>query len=308
MSANVIRTLSVIAFLPWTALHAQDDDPNAAKLEKLEASAVSFVDAYNKGDAAALAKLFLPDGEITLADGGVVSGRDEIEEFYAEIFSPEETPQAALEAGSVRFVTPAIAIEEGTFHVTAPDGEVISHNYTAVQVQQDDGSWLTASVRDSLEDTAPPSEKMLGLEWIVGDWKIQAGGSTTWITFDWSDDGPFIDGRALTEEAGEESTSATWRIAWDPKRKGYTSWGFDALGGFTKSEWTEVDEASWMLRTRGVTADGESNVSTQTLVLDPSSEHFAWTTRDQLLGGEAQPERTVRVVRRPPEPKSAATE
>jgi len=283
------------------------DDPNAAKLEKLAASATAFVEAYNEGDAAALAALFLPDGEITLADGGVVSGRDEIEAFYAEVFAGEDDPQAALEAGSVRFITPTIAIEDGTFHVTAPSGEVISHNYTAVQVQQDDESWLTASVRDSLDDTAPPSEKMIALEWLVGDWKVERDGVHTWIAFDWSEDGPFIDGRALTEEAGEESTAATWRIGWDARREGYVSWGFDALGGYNYSEWTSTD-TGWLLRTRGVTADGEGNQSTQLLEPSESGESINWTKRDQVIGEELLPEVTVKIVKRPPAPKTASEE
>lgn len=283
------------------------DDPNADKLEKLASSATAFVEAYNQGDAAGLAALFLPDGEITLADGDVVSGREEIEAFYDEVFAGEDDPQAALEAGAVRFVTPTIAIEDGTFHVTAPTGEVASHNYTAIQVQQDDGSWLTASVRDSLEDTAPPSEKMLALEWLVGDWEVERDGVTTWLAFDWSESGPFIDGRALTEEPGEASTAATWRIGWDARREGYVSWGFDALGGFNRSEWTATD-TGWLLRTQGVTADGEDNRSTQMLEPSESGESIDWTKRDQVIGGELQPDLKVTIVRRPPAPKTASEE
>lgn len=293
--------IGLIGSLP--SVRAQDD-PNAAKLAKLESAATAFVEAYNKGDAGALASQFVPDGEITLADGEVVSGRTEIQSFYEQVFAGEEDPQAAVEAGSVRFVTPAIAVEDGTLHVTAPSGEVTSHHYTAVQVQQDDGSWLTASVRDSLEDSAAPSEKMIALEWLVGDWEVSKDGVTTWLSFDWSDDGPFIDGRALTAEAGEDSTAATWRIGWDNRRKGFVSWGFDALGGFTYSEWTATD-TGWLLRSRGVTADGETNQSTQLLEPDDSGEFLNWTKRDQVIGDELLPEHRVKVVKRPPDPKSA---
>lgn len=286
---------------------AAQEDADAAKLEKLQQSATRFVEAYNQGDAAALASLFLPDGEITLADGAVVSGREAIKAFYQEVFAGEEDPQAALEAGSVRFVAPTIAVEDGTLHVTAPSGEIRSHRYTALQVQQDDGSWLTASVRDSLDDIAPPSEKMLALEWLVGDWKIEAGGVTTWLSFDWSGDGPYLDGRALSEEAGESSTAATWRIGWNGQREGFVSWGFDALGGYTYSEWIDTQEG-WLIRTRGVTAEGETNQSTQLLVPDPSGEFLTWTKRDQIIGSELQPDRSVKVVKRPPAPKSSDSE
>lgn len=277
------------------------DDPNQANLEALAANAKSFVQSYNKADPEGLAKLFLPEGEIVLANGEIVAGRDEIKEFYTGVFSSEAKPKAALEAGSVRFVSPGIAVEDGTLHVTKPGGVVTSHFYTAVQVKQEDGSWLTASIRDEIEDQAPAHEKLLALEWIIGDWLIEAEGSRTFLSFTWSDDGPYIDGRALTEQAGEDSTSSTYRIGWNANRKNHVSWAFDALGGYTRSEWT-AGENGWLLRTQGVTADGEINQSTQALMPAENKQGFTWTIRDQTLAGEVQPDRTIQVVKRPPEP------
>lgn len=291
-----------MALLALTAVRSEDD-PNQANLDALAANAKSFVESYNKADSEALSKLFVPEGEIVLADGTVVTGRDEIAKFYADVFSGENKPRCALEAGSVRFVTPGIAIEDGTLHVTKPSGEVTSHYYTAVQVKQDSGGWLTASIRDEIEDHAPASEKLAALQWIIGDWLLEKDGSRTFLSFSWSDDGAYIDGRALTEKAGEKSLSSTYRIGWNGNRKNYVSWAFDALGGYTKSEWSATD-GGWLLRTSGVTADGEINQSTQSLEPDDSFQSFAWSTRDQTLGEEVQPDRTVQVVKRPPPPSS----
>lgn len=293
--------LPALAMLGIAAVQAQQDDPNKDNLEALKANAASFVESYNKADANALAQLFVPEGEIVLADDTVVAGRDEIRDFYAEVFSAPEKPKAALEAGSVRFVAPGIAIEDGTLHVTQPSGEVASHFYTAVQVKQESGKWLTASIRDEIEDQAPASEKLIALKWIIGDWLIENEGSRTFLTFQWSDDGPYIDGKALTEQAGTESTSSTYRIGWNKNRKNFVSWAFDALGGYNKSEWT-TSESGWLLRTAGITADGEINRSTQSLLPDPSGEGFTWASRDQTIGDEIQPDRSVKVVKRPPPP------
>jgi uncharacterized protein (TIGR02246 family) len=279
---------------------AEDADPNQANLDALAANAASFVEAYNKGDHGALAKLFLPEGEIVLANGDLIAGREEIAEFYQEVFSGDPKPKAALEAGSVRFPTPGIAIEDGTLHVTTPSGEVTSHYYTAVQVKQENGSWLTASIRDEIEDHAPASEKLIALEWLAGDWLIEVDGTRTFLAFEWSDDGPYLDGRALTETAGRQSTASTYRIGWNNERRNFVSWGFDAEGGYTKSEWTRTDDG-FLLRTSGVTADGEVNQSTQTINPDDNLQGFTWASRDQTIGDEVQPDRTVRVVKRPPE-------
>jgi uncharacterized protein (TIGR02246 family) len=295
-------TISTLALSVLTTLTCWSQPaPSPASLTALARNAQEFVDSYNKADPEALAKHFLPEGEIVLANGELVKGRGEIAEFYTTVFSGEAKPKGALEAGSVRFVTPGIAVEDGTFHVTLPSGEVISHYYTAVHVKQENGSWLTASLRDELEDRAPAAEKLLGLSWIVGDWMIEREGTRTLLSFSWSKEGPFIDGKALTEEAGEESISTTYRIGWDAHRKGFVSWGFDAQGGHSKAEWSPADNG-WLLRASGVTADGETNQSTQQISPNPSLQSFDWSTRDHTLNGESQPDSVSRVVKRPPPP------
>ena len=286
--------------LSLASARSQDADPNKASLEALAANAQAYVNAHNEGNAEAIAKLFIPEGEIILSSGEIVSGRAEIQQFYTDLFSGEKRPRAALEAGSVRFVTPKLAIEDGTLHVTRPTGEVISHHYTSTQMQQDDGSWLTASIRDEIEDVAPASEKLLPLEWLIGDWIIEKNGLRTFLTFKWSDDGPFIDGKAVTEMAGEENTSSTYRIGWNNNRKNYISWAFDTFGGHMISQWTK-NNSGWLLRTSGVTADGEVNHSTQTIEPDPSLQHYTWSTRDQTICGNSLPDGSVRVVKRPPD-------
>lgn len=283
-----------------TSARSQETDPNKASLEALAANAEAFVKAHNEGNAEAISKLFIPEGEIILSTGEIVSGRAEIQQFYSDLFSGEIRPRAALEAGSVRFVTPKLAIEDGTLHVTRPTGEVISHHYTSTQTQQDDGSWLTASIRDEIEDIAPASEKLLPLEWMIGDWIIEKNGLRTFLTFKWSDDGPFIDGKAVTEMAGEENTSSTYRIGWNNNRKNYVSWAFDSFGGHMTSQWTK-NSSGWLLRASGVTADGEVNHSTQTIEPDPSLQHYTWSTRDQTIGNNSLPDGSVRVVKRPPD-------
>lgn len=289
-----------ITLVALSFAEAQEEQNQKADLEILSRNAKTFVDAYNKGDADTMAKLFLPSGEIILANGELIAGREEIVEFYNGIFSAEEKPKAALEAGSVRFVTPALAIEDGTLHVTKPSGEITSHNYSSVHIKQADGSWLTASIRDEIGDKAAPDEKLQPLEWLAGDWLLEKEGSRTFFSLDWSDDGPYLDGRALTQQAGEASTSSSYRIGWNGNRKNYVSWAFDSKGGYTKSEWTTTDDG-WLLRTQGVTADGEVNQSTQSILPDENKQGFTWSVRDQTIGGETQPDVSIRVVKRPPD-------
>jgi uncharacterized protein (TIGR02246 family) len=294
--------IPIAMLLTLASARSQNADPNAASLEALAANAQAYVDAHNEGNPEGIAKLFIPEGEIILSSGEIVSGRDEIQQFYTDLFSGEKRPRAALEAGTVRFITPKLAIEDGTLHVTRPTGEVISHHYTSTQMQQDDGTWLTASIRDEIDDVVPASEKLRPLEWLIGDWVIEKNGLRTLLSYRWSDIGPFIDGKAVTEMAGEESTSSTHRIGWDNNHDNYISWAFDSLGGHIVSHWTEND-SGWLIRATGITADGEVNHSTQTIEPDSSKQYYNWTTRDQTIAGNSLPNGSVRVVRQPSDAK-----
>ena len=282
---------------------AADED-----IAKLESSAKTWVEAFNGGDSQAIAALFVPRGELVLASGELVIGRPEIEEHYKAVLEDEGRPQAALEAGSIRFLTDALALEDGTVHLTEADGEISSHFYTAVHAKQNDGSWLLASVRDQSGDHALPSEKLLALEWLVGDWLIQTDSSDTWISFSWSEDGPYIDAKAVTETPDGPATAATMRIGWNEREESFHSWGFDAEGGFTQSAWSEKGEGEWLLRTEGVTARGEKNVATQIIARNGAGESFDWSKRDQVIGGVVQPDRDLKVLQRPPQPVASTTE
>jgi uncharacterized protein (TIGR02246 family) len=278
-------------------------DPLAVAISALEDSAAAYVDAFNKGDSKALADQFLPDGEMILLSGAAVRGREAIQEHYDEVFATGEKYTVSYESGAARLLTNGVAVEDAVMSFTAPSGEISVHPYTAVHVKQENGKWLLARVRDLSGDLAAPNEKLRALEWLIGDWVIQIDDADTWISFDWSKNGPYIDVQALTQEADIQSTAATMRIGWDARRGGFVSWSFDQLGGYNYSEWTSIDDHSYMLKTRGVTADGESLTSTQVIALAPSGESFKWSKRDQVIDGEVMPDRSLNVVKRPPAPK-----
>lgn len=294
---SLYRFLLMLVAVGIFQMSQSEDD-----LSQLEALAGKFLESFNEKDAVALSELFLPNGELVLASGDLIAGRDAIREHYEKVFAKPESPKAALEAGSVRFPTGRLAVEDGTIHFNFTDGEITSHFYTAVHSKGDDGTWSLASVRDESGDHALPSEKLLALEWLVGDWVIQTGSSDTWISFSWSEDGPYIDAKAVTETPAGPSTAATMRIGWNEREESFHSWGFDAGGGFTQSAWTEKADGQWLLRTEGVTAAGEKNVATQVITRKGTGESFGWAKRDQIIGGIVQPDQDLEVLQRPPQP------
>src|SRR5262249_1414628 len=109
--------------------------------------AQAFSDAYNKGDLDALVALWTQDAEFVREDGKVIRGRAAIRDMLETGIKALKGHKQRIQVGSIRFVRPEVAIEEGLAFMRAPDGSVQSGPYLAVWVKQG-GKWLLSSVRD----------------------------------------------------------------------------------------------------------------------------------------------------------------
>lgn len=272
-----------------------------ADLESLGKAAARFVAAFNAKDAATIAGLFLPSGEIISRTGDEIRGREEILAFYTELFAGESVPQIALEASSVRLVTPGVAIEDGVVHLTTSETEPVkSVSYSVTQVKQPDGSWLIASSRDHLEVTAP-SEHLKPLVWLAGEWTYEGDdGVRMELAIDLDNSGNFLVGEAVAINPEGDLQTTSLRIGWNPATSSVFWWTFDSDGGNASGQWTRSGDG-WLVRTSGITADGETNAATQKITMD-GGDTIIWAATDRVRAGETQPDSTLRFVRRAPDP------
>ncbi len=292
---------SAQVYHPPDAADAQADATSDAELESLGKAAARFVAAFNAKDAATIAGLFLPSGEIIGRNGDEIRGRGEIEAFYTDLFAGESAPQIALEAASVRLVAPGIAIEDGVVHITtAEDQPVKSVSYSVTQIKQPDGSWLIASSRDHLEVTAP-SEHLKPLVWLAGEWTYEGDdGVRMELAVDFDESGNFLLGEALATDPGGDVQTTSLRIGWNPATSSVYWWTFDSDGGNASGQWTRNGDG-WLVRTSGITADGETNAATQRISMD-GGDTIIWAATDRVRAGETLPDATLRFVRRAPDP------
>jgi uncharacterized protein (TIGR02246 family) len=276
-----------------------------ADVESLGKAAARFVAAFNAKDAATIASLFLPDGEMVGRDGEAYRGRENIEARYREIFEGEAVPQIALEASSIHLAAPGVAIEEGVVHFTVSESEPVkSIRYTATQVKQPDGTWLIASTRDQLEVT-PPSEHLKPLGGLVGEWTYEGDDSVrTELAMDLDESGNFLIGEAVATNADGDIQTISVRIGWNPATSSLFWWTFDSDGGNASGQWTRSGDG-WLIRTSGITADAETNAATQKLTFD-GEDTAIWSSTDRVLAGETLPDAEVRFVRRAPDPDTLA--
>lgn len=291
---------------PTTPAAATDSLPDA-DLELLGKAAKRFVDAYNQRDAATIAALFLPQGEIISSSGETYIGREAIQDHYAEVFADEAAPLVSLEATSVRLVGPGVVVEDGVVHLTTSEDEpVTSVAYSATHSKQPDGSWLIATNRDQPKVT-PPAERLKPLHWLVGEWTLEGeDGLRVDMVLDLDDSGNYLLGESLVTDAEGDSQSTHLRIGWNPATASIYWWTFDSKGGFTSGPWARTGDA-WTIATTGFTADAEANSTTQTLRRE-RADSMVWAARDRLLVEETLPDITLRFVRRAPDPGLAEAE
>jgi len=279
--------------------------PEDAALESLGKSAARFVAAFNAKDAATIASLFIPTGEIIGRHGEEIRGHEDIEEYYTAVFSADKVPKIALEASSVRLLTPDVAIEDGLVHISTDDDEPVkSVSYSVTQLRQPDGSWLIASSRDHLELT-PPSEHLKPLAWLAGDWTYEGeDGVRMDLVLDLDDSGNFLLGEAVATDSSGDVQHNSIRIGWNPATSSVYWWTFDSDGGNASGQWTRTGH-QWLIRSTGITADAETNASTQKLSRD-GDDTIVWKSTDRVIAGESQPDITLRFVRRAPDPEPVA--
>lgn len=279
----------------------KDNDKDTSGIDALNRA---FQEAYNEGDAEAVASLFLENGEAVNAQGFSVRGRTQIAEHFRRAFEASPGETIILEREELTFLTPDLALETGRA-TTRPkgggDGETSRYRASLAKV---DGQWLQASVQEypSAEPTA--HERLEELDWLLGEWVDESEDAVVETVCGWSPDGSFLIREFSIHVGGQHLISGTQRIGWDPLSKTLHSWVFDPDGGHSEGWWTRVGDREWRIQARGVLADG-SEVSASYRVASDHKDRIHWRSYDRSLGGEALPDLPeVLLVRKPPAPSS----
>jgi uncharacterized protein (TIGR02246 family) len=235
---------------------------------EIRGTAAAFVKAFNRGDAAAVAALWTPDGSAADADGTIYRGRNAIEREYADLFKQHPDARIAVAVKSIEFPAPGVAIEDGISQVEAQHaGPAQVARYSAVHVKLD-GKWLVASVRESNVELPSNFDKVESLAWLVGTWTAQRDGNKVRSTVRWIANNSFLEREYSVSTDGIVTTSGRQIIGWDPKSEQIRSWSFDASGGHGTGVWTATPEG-WQIEQSGVMADGTPTSCRDTLVHIP---------------------------------------
>jgi uncharacterized protein (TIGR02246 family) len=271
------------------AVRGQASNSGAQDKEAIAKNAEAFVEAFHKGDAKALVAFWTADGDYTTQTGRTFKGRDELEKAFQAFFSENKGAKVRIDSESLRFVTPDVAIEDGTTEVLGSENAPPSRTrYTIVHVKKD-GKWLVSSVRDAAALANSTSDNLRGLEWMLGDWvgKSETGEIEN-LSVVWSEDQSFIVVTIRTTLRSVAVAGATHWIGWDPIAKNVRSWLFDAGGGFGDGSWAQ-DGNRWVIKTTSVLPDGKKGTATYQLSqVDPDTITLQATNR--TLDGKPIPD------------------
>ena len=139
------------------------------------------------------------------------------------------------------------------------------------------------------------------MEWLLGDWVDEGEHSLVNFSCQSTDNGNFLNRKFTVVISGHEAMSGTQRIGWDPLTGKLRAWIFDSEGGYAEGIWHR-DGDTWILKSTGVTADGQTASSTSIYTF-VDAHTMTWQSVHHEVGGVQLPDtEIVTIVRQAPAP------
>jgi len=223
---RVVAWCVVWAALCWPVV-GESADPAA----EIKQAATAYVDAFKKGDAAALADQWTE--RATLMEGGAeVEGRDNI--VAVLVAWRKQNPDGVLEVdvADIDFLAEPVARVTGVLRFTPkPGAKPVVSQFTSVRVREGNTWRLAESV------VVPVSAAALDeLDWLVGTWKASgpAGPDGTKAEVEIVYEKPIgefcIVGRVRYQVAGRPAVTALEVIHAERGTRDIRTWVFDSTG------------------------------------------------------------------------------
>jgi uncharacterized protein (TIGR02246 family) len=275
--------------LAGSSLTASEEQPRSKEEETLHKNAEAFVQAFNKGDAKAVAAFWAPEGDYVDQLGRHLKGRKTIEKAFQKLFAERKGGKLYITVLSLRVIKPDLAVEDGVTEVVPPDGgPPSSSRYTIVHVKHE-GKWYLDSVREAV--VAPPSnhEHLEDLEWLVGEWTEDSDKpESVKVAYSWVQNQNFLVASfGVTLKDVPVSGGVQW-IAWDAAGKRIRSWSFDSNGGFSEGSWSQ-DGSAWTIKTGTTLRDGKKASATNTIT-KIDDDHATWQSTKRTLDDKELPD------------------
>jgi uncharacterized protein (TIGR02246 family) len=274
---------------PVATLAVKLQAPAAAPAEEADRAAITkaaadFAEAFNKGDAKAIAAMWTENGESRSVDGPTLVGRAAIEKSFTELFKRGSGAKIEVLVKSIRFPAKNMAVEQGLLRLTVgAKGLPSTTSYVAVH-SREAGGWKIALSSEA----GYGQQRLEDLDWLLGSWTTKVKDNDVTFAFVKDPKKAVITGTFTRTPSGKEAISGSIRIAYDPELGQIRSWGFEDDGAHSQSLWFN-DGKSWLLELRGVLADG-TPVSEVLILQRVAADAITWRSTDRFLGDDRLPD------------------
>ncbi len=217
-------------------------DAEIADEAAIRATGVEFAGTYARGDAKAAAEHFTTAAEYVDERGEVFEGRPAIQAALTAFFADNPKCRLEIDVGSIRFIGPGLAIEDGVTKLSRAEKDaIIESPFTAIHVKVE-GRWRVASIRDHApKDHRQHRSQLEQLDWLMGEWVDEGDESLVTFSCVAADNSNFLMRKFSILVAGQEAMSGTQRIGWDPLTSQLRMWIFDSEGGYGEGLWHRVE-------------------------------------------------------------------
>jgi uncharacterized protein (TIGR02246 family) len=299
MKASILASTAtlILAAMLNSVVVAAEMSPAEQAIRK---EAKEFADAYNRGNAEAIAAQWTKDGEYIIGQQ-TIRGRDAIAKLYKAFLRAHPGSKMDVKVESVRSLAPTVALEEGTASVSgSPNGPPSSSSYSAVHVKQGD-EWLMVSVRESEMPTVQLDRDLKELDWMVGKWSASKDDTKVTLACDWMIDKHFLRANVTVQGKSGQIPGGTQIIGRDPVTGQIVSWFFSVDGGYGSAIW-QKDGSRWMIQTRGIASDGTPTAATN-MLYRADKNVASWQSANRFRGDMSLPDIKEVVIERAPEKK-----
>jgi uncharacterized protein (TIGR02246 family) len=248
------------------------DEQSHPTVKEVRAMLRSYLRAFNRHDAAALAAHWSETGENLDLDSGEVTaaGPTQVRDVFASLFAADDAATIDIDVHSIRPIRDDVAVVDGVSLISFADGTPASSRFSAVVVHKD-GRWVLETVREAAAalPTAGTQRPLEDLAWLVGSWEDDGAGVIASTRCAWSPDRGFlvrthlvtpdVEPRppagdagipALLPTADARPREITEVIGWDPDQDAIRSWIFAGDGRFAEGTWHREGDR-WIVRVEG---------------------------------------------------------
>jgi uncharacterized protein (TIGR02246 family) len=247
----------------------------------IRSRAQELVKTLSDGNAEAVAAFWTPSGEYSRGTV-TIRGRDNIQKAYAEHFKKKPNGRLTIQDDSIRFLSDAVAMHEGTFVAERENpADSVRSKFSALLVNTD-GKWYLGLLREESEGPT-----VAELSWMVGDWTYKTDRSEGTLSVQFTKKKTYLLIQTKVKDGDDEDT-ATQIIGIDPASRKLKSWTFESDGSIGTAEWVRTD-SGWLASIVATAASGEQ-IKAVTTIKPSSRDEFTYQITERTMDGEKAPD------------------